>query len=970
MKRIALLTLLLATFAGMSFAQSRGKIAGTVIDAETKEPLLGANVLVLGTTMGAATDFDGRFVILNVLPGKYTIAATMLGYGRMEIQNVQVNIDLTTTLDFKLSSSAIQMRDVIVEAKQPPVVKDRTESYTSMTSEEIMRAPVEGLRQVMELAANVQRTSNGNMTIRGSGAYEVNVMVDGVSQNSSSTGVPGFAGGLGDKVNNSWRYDFNPFGVAQMQLISGGFSAEYGNAQAGVVKIVSKEGSDRIKGDFRFEYRPPGQYHWGDYIYSSNAFEWQKWGNLDAWYRNLDSANIVSGYGVPADSVSAWRQLMYDVWIKNHSPGDQNQLGAYDYRNRAYQRFLFGFGGPLGSDPNLLRFYLSGETRSAPTRLPTAERTQDYQNYTLTLTYQPVQMQKLKLSAMYQHYRGGVNTGSEDVRYAGRDASFKYYLVTDPIRNEYITSQSLTWTNTISQTTFTELQLTHQFENNLIVLEPVPQRATTWRDNVYKGTWYMFQGPWDESYRTIFSFTTFNQQDLRTHMYSLMAHITSQVTSSYQLKAGMQAQYWDMFNSAVYSSFAANAFITRTGFAEYYKTYPYYVAAYAQNKLEYEGMVANIGLRMDMYNFNSGVPVDRFAPIYYAEGGSRVGDPTTRLPETKFTFSPRLGISFPVGELTAFRLQYGHFNSMPVFTQAYTRTNYNGWGAYGNADLEPKRTINYEIGIQQSIGGNHRLDFVAYYNDRVSQIGALQIYKALTASTTNNYYTTYSNNGFGATRGFDLTLERIDSRVWGYRLSYSFSRTSYGYYGPTRLYSADPNDPRNSVDTYSPLEFLDPFDRTHTFRTLLSYRIEQNEGLELFGVRPLSDMTFSATYAAQSGTPFSYVPSYDPLFTEYARGFIVNNRRYPLEAKLDLNISKAFSLGRIAWVVGVRITNVFDNRWLTPALNSDMLFDWIERNVTIDNPADAPTRDNYKFRYYQAYRNMPREVYFTIGFGF
>jgi hypothetical protein len=295
MRQLIRVFLLLVLTSGVMLTQGRGKISGKVIDAETKEPLFGVNIVLQGTTMGAASDFDGQFVVLNVLPGKYNIVATMVGYGRVEIQNGQVTIDLTTTLSFALSTSAVAMKDVIIEAKLPPVVKDRTESYTSMSSDEIMRAPVEGLRQVMELAANVQRTSNGNLTIRGSGAYEVNVMVDGVSQSSSSTGVPGFGGGLGDKVNNSWRYDFNPFGVAQMQLISGGFSAEYGNAQAGVVKIVTKEGSDRLKGDFRFEYRAPGQYHWGDYLYSTRSSEWQEWGTLDRWALNsgMDSARIV-----------------------------------------------------------------------------------------------------------------------------------------------------------------------------------------------------------------------------------------------------------------------------------------------------------------------------------------------------------------------------------------------------------------------------------------------------------------------------------------------------------------------------------------------------------------------------------------------------------------------------------------------------------------------------------------------------
>ena len=970
MKRFLLSCIVVLMLPAAAGAQGRGKLAGRVLDAETKEPLMGANVMVSGTTMGAASGTDGTFVILNVPPGRYVLTASMLGYRKLEVQGVQVNIDLTTSVDFPMPLAAIEMNAVVVEAKTPTIVKDRTETFSSLNGQDIEKAPVEGLRQALELSASVQRTSSGNITIRGSGSYEVNVMIDGVSQGTSSTGVPGFAAGLGEKANNTWKYDFNPLGVQQMQLISGGFSAEYGNAQAGIVKIVSKEGGERLKGEIRVEYRPPGQYHWGDYIYSENAFEWKKWGTLDGWKRNLDSASIVSVFQVPPDSVDIWRQLMYSRWVINHSPGSDNQLGAYDYRKLAYQRLMFGVGGPLGSDPDLVRFYLSGERRASPTRMPTTEKVQNYENYTLTLSSQPLRMQKMKLTMMYQHYRGGIYSGSEDIRWAGRDASYKYYLVTDVARDEYTNSQSLTWTYTVSQDAFSEVRLTHQFENNLIILEPVPQRATTWRDNVYRGIWYMFQGPWDESYRTIYSFTTFNQQDLRTHLYSLDANFTLQITPKYQLKGGFQGSYWDLLNSAVYSSFAANAFITRTGFAEYYHAYPYYIAGYLQNKLEYEGMVANIGMRVDLYNFNADIPVDRFDSIYYAEGGNYVGDPLTTRPKTFARFSPRLGLSFPVGEATAFRLQYGHFVSMPLFSQAYTRTNYSGWASYGNANLAPKKTVNYEIGIQQSLGGTHRLDFVAYYNDRVSQIGTLQIWKARTASTVNQYYSTYDNNGFGATRGFDVTLERVDVREWNYRLTYSFSRTSFGNYGSPRMYSEDPSDPRNLSDPFAPTEFLDYGDRTHSFRALVSYSIRDHEGPELLGMRPFENMTFSSTYAAQSGTPYTYVPSYDQSWYAYSKGQVVNNRRYPLEAKMDLNVTKSLRLGAVSMIVGIRINNLFDNRWLTPALNNNMLLDWVERNVTIDMPGDNPTRDDYRYRSFQAYRNMPRETYLTVGFGF
>ncbi|MGE5316132.1 MAG: TonB-dependent receptor [Acidobacteriota bacterium] len=980
----------------LAFAQ-RGKISGTVIDGESKEPLTGVNIVLKGTTQGGATDVDGKYAILNVTPGTYTLVASMVGYNQVQITNVRVNIDRTTTIDITMQSSAVQLGAVVIEAKQPPVTKDKTATASTVEGRDIEKAPVEGLREVMELNAGMQKNPNGTFSLRGSGSYDINVMVNGVEQMTSSTSVPGF-GALGDKANNSWKYDFNPLGVQQMEIISGGFSAEYGNAQAGVVKVVTREGGPKLQGQIRYEFRPPGQYHWGDYIYNTNSIEWKKWGTIEGWRNNpgMDSTSIVNTYlndpktGKVIDSlnghpitVEEWRQLMLARWIQNHTPGEDNQLGVYDYRKNMYQRLLFSVGGPLGADANLLRFFFAGEYRYAPTRIPTAEQVQKYQNYTLTTIYQPTAVHKIRLTGIYQSYRGGIYSGSEDIRWAGYNGDYKYYLVTDSPRDEYTTTQSLNWTYTLSPKSFLDVMATHQFEKYILLEQPVPQRAANWRNNVYNDQWYITAGPWDEGYRTIYSFTTFNQQDLRTHQYNLTADFTNQFTASHDVKMGFRATYWDMHNSAVYSSFASNAFISRTGYAEYYKAYPRYIAGYVQDKMEFEGLVANVGVRVDAYNMNSPMPVDRFDPFYIAVGSEAIGNPETTTPETWVRVSPRLGLSFPIGEMTAFRLQYGHFSSMPIFSNAYTRTNELGWAAFGNPNLAPKRTINYEIGVQHSFGGTHRLDVVAYYNDRVSQIGGIKIYSPSAGIRRNKLYSSYDNNQFGASRGIEATFEKVSRGRWTYRITYSLSRTTYGNYGPTKLYSDDPNDPRNFQDAFAPTDYLSYDDRTHTLRTMLTYNVEANEGIEIFGVHPFERLSASLIYTAQSGSPYTYVPSYDELYKAYTNDQVTNNRRYPLEAKTDLNITKNLNLFGFEAILGVRIMNLFDNQWLTPLdYKTDQMRNWVEYGITMDrpitinnfdankNPVVDYSQQIYKLNFFRAYRNMPRQVFFTLGFNF
>lgn len=219
------------------FSQGQtGKLVGTVVDAATNEPLIGANIILEGTNIGAATNVQGKFIILNIPPGKYNVVASMVGYTKTIEKNVEIFIDRTTQVNFKLSDESVQLEQVVVVAKKPPIIKDRTSSQTHIDDKQIQAAPIEGLRGALDLNSGFQRDQKGNYSVRGSSSYEVNFQINGVEQVNSNTSAPATFGT--EKADNSWKYDVNPLGVQQLQLITGGFSAEYGNAQAGVVKVV------------------------------------------------------------------------------------------------------------------------------------------------------------------------------------------------------------------------------------------------------------------------------------------------------------------------------------------------------------------------------------------------------------------------------------------------------------------------------------------------------------------------------------------------------------------------------------------------------------------------------------------------------------------------------------------------------------------------------------------------------------
>ncbi|MAT56665.1 MAG: TonB-dependent receptor [Melioribacteraceae bacterium] len=990
------LTLIILTilFSSILYAQN-GKLVGVVKDKQTNEPLIGANVIINGTNYGAATDIDGKFIILNIPPGRYNVTASMVGYGKVTQTDVTLFIDRTTNIEFTLTDETIEIGQVTVTAAKPAVVKDRTSTATNIEAEQIKAAPIEGLRGTLDLSAGFQKNATGNYSVRGSGSYEVSFQINGLVQSNSNTSAPGSFDT--EKADNSWKYDVNPLGVQQVQLITGGFSAEYGNAQAGVVNVVLKEGGPKFNGEFRVEYRPPGQYHYGDYIYSKNNYEWQKWGELADWMARRDDIIKELKLDVRYAGIKNSNPQLYDelvnreiawahsVWVENHEPSDDNVLGVYDYTQYAYTRYLFGFGGPLGKDPNFLKFYLSGEYKRNPTRLPTPEKVQELQNYILNVTYNPIKDHKIRLMGSYQSYTGGIWSGSDDIRWSGLaftppGVSTKYLVTVDPVREEQTIAQSLEWVYTINNNSFFQLNLSHQQEQYEIPFKYLAgyglevDRVDSSSDPT--GT-VLREGSWWEKdfFRAPFGFSTNYYQDSRTENFGIKGDYTNQISNTHLVKAGFQFYYWDLFNNGVNSSFQANSYVARNGFADFYQAYPINYSFYIQDKMEYEGMIANVGMRVEAYNFQTGVPLDRFNILYPGtEGPGTLGSPLTENSEWKYILLPRLGISFPIGESTAFRFQYGHFASMPIFSQALSKKTWVGWQGLGNPNLDPKKTINYEFGLQQQVDDNHRLDMVLYYNDRTTQIGRQNI-ASFTGSrnqfagfASDNsplyYYWSFANNSFGSTVGLELTFETIRIQNWSYRFSYSLSQTTSGNYGASIVY---PDDTRGYSTRDYTGEFLAPWDRTHNFRALVQYFFREDEGFSIFGVNPLENLIVSMTYTAQSGTPFTYV-------TDFTLRDVVYNRRYPIESSVDLNVTKEIMLSDIKLILGLRVMNLFDNKWITPMSTSDDVRLWVEDGITIADAGVAergdPSRLSYITAPYRIYRNIPRQIFFTLGIGF
>lgn len=156
------------------------KIVGRVIDATSGDPIVAANVLVIGTTHGATTDADGKFIIIGLPPGTYTLRATQVGYAAIEMKDVKVETDQVTPLDFKLSSSAVQLSGVTITADQQRINSLTTSSTQTLAEKSIQSIPnVKSVEDVLKQQTGFTKTGK-NLFLRGGRNNEVQYLVDGV----------------------------------------------------------------------------------------------------------------------------------------------------------------------------------------------------------------------------------------------------------------------------------------------------------------------------------------------------------------------------------------------------------------------------------------------------------------------------------------------------------------------------------------------------------------------------------------------------------------------------------------------------------------------------------------------------------------------------------------------------------------------------------------------------------------------
>ena len=338
-----------------TFAGSYGKITGKVIEKETGESIPGVNVLVVGTTLGAATDINGDYFIFQVPPGEYEVKFSMIGYQSITFKNVKVMADLTTTIDAEIEQKTIELEEeVVVSAKRQVVQKDITSSVQILGIENMEAYPVISTLDAVVLQTGVfldpipvvgglGSAGKGEIrySVRGGEQIQIAWYLDGTRTSTLVAGRVDWGSAFTNVNSNS---------VQEIQVNTGGFTAEYGNVQAAIINTITKSGTEEYHGSVEYIYGIPGQHHFGNYLYDQNIY-----------YKEVNGVTQIDSQRTQLeiiDNTLPDGTLDPDWW----TPYRQNQV--YDYRKIPDHTLYVSFGGPVpfvSIDGLPIRFFLSSK---------------------------------------------------------------------------------------------------------------------------------------------------------------------------------------------------------------------------------------------------------------------------------------------------------------------------------------------------------------------------------------------------------------------------------------------------------------------------------------------------------------------------------------------------------------------------------------------------------------------------------
>jgi hypothetical protein len=692
-----------------------------------------------------------------------------------------------------------------------------------------------------------------------------------------------------------------------MQLVSGAFNAEYGQAMSGIVNIATKEGGQKFTGGAGVY---GGQYLTTDKDLYPGLNEFKP-----TSIRNIEANLSGPVFGEDLTFFVNGRHIYFDGWLKGYRRFTPQNVAYTDDLTREFILFR---------DPD-------GKGDSALVPMNWSKR--NYAQGKLTWRIFPT----LKLNTNY------IFDDSEAKGY-----SRSYYYNPDGMGTNYNTSQTLIMqmSHTLDQSTFYTLGFSwfqrgvkyHVYD---LEYEPAADGSGDLIEKEVPGApRYVHPKLFltNDPYSFLTGGTDMSRFRRTTITKLVKADLSSQLDNYNLVKVGVELRRHNVnyeaitlqpiqaqtdINLASDSPFIRTRILPVSSLShDVYDRRPTEISAYIQDKLEFRDFILNIGLRYDWFQPDGYVLNDEHPdpsdPLHYTY---TVDDPNIYAPikpanraltieqrrqfwyrkaKAKGQFSPRIGGSFPITATGVIHFSYGHFFQIPRFERLYENPDYKigfgtgNQGIVGNPDLEPEQTINGEIGIQQQLTGDLAMDVTAYLRDIRGLTGTRADEIIVFGGASK--YSKYVNSDFGFVKGIVLTLNK--------RFGEGFSATMDYTYQEAKGSASDPAQARNALAGGSlPEVQLTPlsWDQRHTLNVTASYA-SNGWGGSLIG-----------QYG--SGSPFT------PRRTTDITSLLTNSQIKPAYFKVDLRTFYELSVDPLRLVFFLRVFNLFDTR------NEDNVFD-------------------------------------------
>ena len=732
--------------------KKQGVIKGKITDKATGEALPGVSIAVKGTYKGAVSDIDGNFLIRDVGSGTYTVDITLIGYKEVEYASLAVKSGDTTTINTKLEQTVLNLgQEVVIYGEKPLFNIEETQSTHTTNSKDLQVNAVTTMQDIVALQPGVIQ-GNGEIHIRGGRTYENAYLVDGISVQDPLSGT-----GFGLQVS--------PDAIQDVEVITGGYNAEYGQATSGIVSVTTKDGSDHYTGTFS-----TNRDHFG---FNDNSRSDE---NTDIAQGTLSGPEPIFSYLLPSMGITVPGTVSF------FATGFMNLSDDY---TRWVENVVDGVpeGWRVATPGHLFSSLFPNSSWLSP-------RADNAWSGFAKFTWKPSSTTKLTYA-----YDGSIGINQDDrsvattLEYVTPAPGYQYDFENELDSGDTYTlvnvQQSIAFTQTLNPSTFYEIHLSRysahvradvdgkyytQYDapEDLVTL-PV-QYYNQYRDTigVIPGNGFYTVGDADE------------WRDQSTITYTVKGDFTHDFSENHRFKTGFESDFQDMQMIDILDPWYKPYGL----YNDIYAVHPALGDLYAQEEIKMRGMILNYGLRFD-YWF-PGKYVDDMVNLPYTETNIPLAVHNAYLSDTydifgrrmKARLSPRLGVSHPVSDNQSLFFSYGHFSKFPrsqfVYTDLLRSTSLSSSQVIGNPDLNPETTVAYELGLRNQLTPNDVLTVTAYYKDVFDYITAEEL-EAQQSRFAGGSYTTYVNQDYSRDRGIELEYKKRFADWFNGSLSGSYS---------------------------------------------------------------------------------------------------------------------------------------------------------------------------------------------------